>query len=238
MRATLSELVRTFRGALAARPGPGDYKAIWKDLSDTLARAKVHVIGSENEAMFLSTAVRTLAILESTVGIRPADTILEIGCGVGRVGSVLAPRCKQWIGTDVSPNMVRFAAERLAAFENIQVLETSGYDLRPVADASADVVYCTVVFMHLEEWDRYNYVLEAHRVLRPGGRVFIDNFSLCTEEGWAVFEECRAIPPDRRPPHISRSSTPQELETYLHRAGFRDVQSQSEKKWVRGWGVK
>jgi hypothetical protein len=93
--------------------------------------------------------------------------------------------------------------------------------------------------MHLDEWDRYNYVLEAARILRPGGRVFIDNFSICSDEGWAVFETHRTLfPPGARPPHISKSSTPQELETYLRRAGFTDVQGATQGQLVRYWGVK
>jgi ubiquinone/menaquinone biosynthesis C-methylase UbiE len=223
------------RGDSAPRSG---YKAVWNGLADTPGRAKLHVVGSEDEAAFAATAERTLAILQATVGIRPEDTVLEIGCGVGRVGSVIAPIAREWIGTDVSQNMLGFAAERLVGFANVRLVETSGYDLRPVPDSSVDVVYCTVVFMHLEEWDRYNYVLESHRVLRPGGRILVDNFSLYTEGGWAVFEQHRSIAPERRPAHISRSSTPQELETYLQRAGFRSVCGQSEGKWVRCWGVK
>lgn len=85
-------------------------------------------------------------------------------------------------------------SKRLSKFKNVRLVEISGFDLKPIADASVDVLYCTVVFMHLEEWDRYNYVLEAYRVLRPGGRIYIDNFSLCTEEGWSVFETHRNIP--------------------------------------------
>ena len=140
---------------------------------------------------------------------------------------------------DLKAKLAADARRRLQAFPNVRLVEISGYDLQPIADASVDVVYCTVVFMHLDEWDRYNYVLEARRVLRPDGRVFIDNFSLCSDEGWGVFEAHRkTLQPHERPPHISKSSTPQELETYLRRAGFASVQGQSERQIVRYWGVK
>ena len=170
------------------------------------------------------------------MGINPDDEMLEIGCGVGRMGMVLAPICKKWIGCDVSKNMLNHAANRLENCKNIQLVELSGFDLIPISNSSVDLVYCTVVFMHLDEWDRYNYVLEVYRVLRPGGRIYIDNFNLCSDEGWAVFEQHRAIPPSQRPSHISRSSTPQEIETYLRRAGFKSISIEERNTWVYGWG--
>lgn len=215
-----------------------EYKSVWNDLSDTEDRAKMYVSGYVEEEKYLAEANKTKKGLEATVGIKPDDEILEIGCGVGRVGMALAPLCKSWIGCDVSGNMLKHAEKRLSKFKNVRLIEISGFDLKPVADASVDVVYCTVVFMHLEEWDRYNYVLEAYRVLRPGGRVYIDNFSLCSEEGWSVFETHRAIPAPQRPPHISKSSTPQEVETYLTKAGLKSVRVEQNNLWVYGWGIK
>jgi ubiquinone/menaquinone biosynthesis C-methylase UbiE len=216
-----------------------EYKAVWNALADTESRAKLHVIGSDREEDFADTGGQTLRILQSTVGVRRDDVMLEIGCGVGRVGRVLAPLCRQWIGCDVSSNMLRHARQRLRDLPNVQLIEISGYDLQPVPDASVDVVYCTVVFMHLDEWDRYNYVLEAKRVLRPGGRIYIDNFSLCSDEGWAVFETHRtSFQPGQRPAQISKSSTPQELETYLRRAGFADLQSNTGGPMAQFWGRK
>ena len=239
----LRRILRRLEGERAAPPPPppppSTYKAVWNELGDTETRAKLHVIGSEREEDFAATAAETCEILGQTVGIRPDDTFLEIGCGVGRVGQALAPRCREWIGCDVSGNMLGHARRRLQAHTNVKFIEISGSDLKPVADQSIDVVYCTVVFMHLMEWDRYTYVLEAHRVLRPGGRVFVDNFSICTDEGWGVFENLRKIfPSEQRPQQISKSSTPQELEVYLTRAGFVDIGHRTDGQWIRCWGTK
>ena len=215
-----------------------NYKTVWTTLSETERQAVLHVIGDFDEPRIQAEAEITRQYLDEAVGILPDDVILEIGCGIGRVGQVLAPRCKQWIGCDVSPNMLAYAKQRLAGFDNVRLVELSGFDLQPIASASVDLVYCTVVFMHLEEWDRYNYIAEAQRVLRPGGRIFVDNFNLCSDEGWAVFETHRRIPPSERPPHISKSSTPQELETYLYRAGFQGIHMREQRWWVQAYGVK
>jgi ubiquinone/menaquinone biosynthesis C-methylase UbiE len=214
------------------------YKPVWNELSVTEEMAKLAVSGFVEEEKYFATAEETRRSLESSVGLKAQDVVLEIGCGVGRVGMVLAPSCKRWIGCDVSSNMLKHAARRLSQHKNVSLVEVSGFDLRPIPDGSVDMVYCTVVFMHLDEWDRFNYVLEAYRVLRPGGRVFIDNFNLCSDEGWRVFEKHLAIPPNERPPHMSKSSTPQEIEVYLSRAGFHFITVEQAGTWVRGWGIK
>jgi ubiquinone/menaquinone biosynthesis C-methylase UbiE len=218
----------------------GDYKSVWNSLSGSKAAAYDVVSGYQDEDKFHADAEDTLDILRETVGIRPDDTVLEIGCGVGRVGRVMAPFVKEWVGCDVSANMLRLAGRRLLGLPNIRLVEISGYDLHPIPDASVDVVYTTVVFMHLEEWDRYNYVLEAKRVLKPGGRFYCDNVDLASERGWAVFEESRlTFKPQERPSQISKCSTQPEIEAFLCHAGFDDICVKRRLDfWVYGWGVK
>ena len=215
-----------------------EYKKVWSALSTTHDQAKLHVIGVTEEDALRATGEQTLGFLQESVGIRKDDVVLEIGCGIGRVGRVVAPLCRKWIGCDVASNMLSLTAERLQDLPNVELKEISGYDLRGVADASADVVYCTVVFMHLEPWDRYNYILEAFRVLRPGGRIYVDNINLCSDGGWKVFETHRAMFPATRPAHMTQNSTPQEIETYLKRAGFSDVRIRTDDDWVRASGMK
>src|SRR4030095_13573564 len=143
------------------------YKAVWTALSDTHDRAKLSVTETAEETQLLASGAASLDALQQTIGIHPRDVVLEVGCGVGRVGKHVAPLCQRWIGCDVSANMLRFAAERLRDLANVELKETSGYHLQGGAGASCDVVYCMVVFMHLETWDRYNYVLEAARSFVP-----------------------------------------------------------------------
>ena len=215
-----------------------DYKTVWTNLSDSLAQAKMVIAGSDDEELFTKGGRLDADFLRGKVGINPTDTVLEIGCGVGRVGSHLAPHCQLWIGCDVSPNMVKFARERLMAVPNVELVETPGYDLAPIKSASADVVYCIVVFCHIDEWDRYRYVEEAFRVLRRGGRLCVNNVNLCSDAGWAVFETLRKIHPTQRPPYIGKCSTPAELEEYLKRAGFGQIQASENREFVWVWGTK
>ena len=215
------------------------YKNVWQSLALSQEGATTYVSGYSDEEKMYATADDTLYILRETVGIRSDDIFLEIGCGVARVGRSLAPFVKEWIGCDVSREMLRIAERKLIGIDNTRLVEVSGYDLSPIPSGSVDVVYCTVVFMHLDEWDRYSYCLEAMRVLRPGGRFYCDNANIASEEGWAMFEDVRnKFPPHARPLHASRCSSVPELETFLARAGFADYQVKTRPMWVYGWGRK
>ena len=216
-----------------------DYKGTWDSLATTRKGALFHVGGYGEGDRIWGDTEDQIELLRRTIGVGPDDIFLEIGCGVGRVGRMLAPFVKQWIGCDVSANMLEFARRRLLGLDNVRLQEISGYDLKPIPDASVDAVYTMVVFMHLDEWDRYNYVLEARRVLKPGGRFYCDNVNIADDGGWAVFEEVRTRhAPKERPAHASKCSTVPEIEAYLRRAGFADIRVATRPMWVYGWGRK
>lgn len=215
------------------------YKTTWQNLALGAEGAVIYVSGYDDEDQLHATMEDTLGILRRTVGIRPDDTFLEIGCGVGRVGRGLAPFVREWIGCDVSSEMIRQAQRKTLGLDNVRFVEVSGYDLQPVPDNSVDVVYTTVVFMHLDEWDRYNYCLEAFRVLKPGGRFYCDNANIASDEGWEMFESVRTrFPAAERPPQSSKCSSVPEFETFLRRAGFVDWHVATRPMWVYGWGTK
>jgi ubiquinone/menaquinone biosynthesis C-methylase UbiE len=215
-----------------------NYKAAWNSLAETEHSALIHVAGYTDEAQLKISTEVTLRMLQMTIGIKPTDTFLEIGCGVGRVGQYLAPKVTHWIGCDVSENMLAHAGRRLKGIPNISLRPISGYDLSPIPDSSVDAVYCTVVFMHLEEWDRFGYMKEAFRILKPGGRFMCDNANLESEGGWGLFQSSASIAADERPRHISRCSTEAEFKTFLKHAGFSEIKLMLQDLWVFGWGTK
>jgi ubiquinone/menaquinone biosynthesis C-methylase UbiE len=208
------------------------YAQVWDHVSQTKAAARVAVSGTADEDEWARSGEATADDVRTMAAVTAHDDVLEIGCGAGRVGRFLAPACRHWTGGDVSPNMLRFAAESLADLPNVSTVQLNGYDLDGVADHSMDVVYCTGVFMHVDEWERFRYILEARRVLRPGGRLYVDNFNLLEPEGWALFMEHFRMDPSKRPANVSRHSTPAELEAYVTRAGFTDVRVRTGGLWV------
>jgi ubiquinone/menaquinone biosynthesis C-methylase UbiE len=207
-------------------------------LSTTEVRAKLNTVGATDENEIARGAQETKRILIETVGVNPTDTVLEIGAGIGRVGDVIAPLCREWIGADVSENMLRHVRHRIGHLPNVRTVLLNGYDLSPIPSESVDLVYCTIVFMHLTEWERFGYIREGIRVLRPGGRMMVDSFNLLSDPGWALFERMRVYHPTKRPPQISTASTPQEIGTYFARAGFAAVQQRARMEWLTTYGRK
>ncbi|HZZ18404.1 MAG TPA: class I SAM-dependent methyltransferase [Opitutaceae bacterium] len=199
------------------------YKKVWERQSRDPDVAALAVAGHTDEAKLDLTARGFIDIVNSTVGLGANDVVLEIGCGIARVGKVMSRECLHWFGADISSGMLGYAAERLKERPNTTLVELATVGLQEFPRDSFDLVYCTIVFMHLLEWDRYKYVEEAFRVLRPGGQCYFDNFPLDSKHGWNVFIEGTRYPLERRPAHISMASTREELSIYLRNAGFVDV---------------
>jgi ubiquinone/menaquinone biosynthesis C-methylase UbiE len=98
-------------------------------------------------------------------------TLLEIGCGVGRMSRHLATRFASVTGVDVSPTMVREARRLNSDIPNLGFSECSGVDLRGIPDAAFDYAMSYIVFQHVpEEEVVLGYLRETLRVLKPGGR--------------------------------------------------------------------
>lgn len=210
-----------------------DYKQTWQHLSTSENDAKMFVASTTDEATFARSARYTRELLERFVGLHPSDVVLEIGCGVGRIAPEVAPRVKEWIGTDISANMLGHAARRLAPLSNVRLIELADVGLTEIPSESVDVVYCTVVFMHLYEWDRYKYVAEAFRVLKRGGRLYCDNIDITSTLGWTMFADSASYPPRERPAYLPMCSSADELRVYGTKAGFGHVTVQQyDDSWV------
>ena len=231
-----------FSVAKSASPLPrhsrGSYKEVWNAASEDPTDAMLAVAGIADYSEFMETGVCSATTIRETLDIEPADDVLEIGCGTGRIGKALASDCRHWVGADISGQMLAHARENLAGLENITLVELNSATLNEFADGIFDKVYCSAVFMHLEEWDRYRYVTEAFRVLRPGGKCYFDNMNLAGENAWSVFSQLSKLDPLTRLPQISKTSTGEEIEVYLKNAGFCDISVRREPLLVTVWGRK
>ena len=110
--------------------------------------------------------------LKEALGYRPAagDTVVEVGCGVGRLTRAVAPEVAHVHAFDISEEMLKLAGNH--GLTNVTFHRTGGSSLAPLANASADLVLAYCVFQHLpSEAALRAYLREMARVARPGGRI-------------------------------------------------------------------
>lgn len=117
---------------------------------------------------------------------RVSGDVLEIGCGTGRGVGVLAPVVRHYTGVDKNEPLMRKLSAEYPDFRFIDMILPP---LKGLADNSFDFVVTFQVIEHIEDDDAF--VREAHRVLRPGGKLLLTTvnrqFSL-TRNPWHVRE--------------------------------------------------
>ena len=105
--------------------------------------------------------------------------VLDLGCGYGRVAKYLLPvrAFDGYVGIDGSLTMLELFRERYHSNEleqNTPLLLIHGsIDDIKLADASVDNVVISAVLLHNSKQVTRAVVREAHRVLRPGGRLVV-----------------------------------------------------------------
>ena len=127
-------------------------------------------------------------------GLQPADRVLDIGCGLGRMALPMRHFLSEngsYHGMNVVRDGIVWCDEMIAArdprfqFSHMDVVNTlynprgtqSVLDFRfPADDDAVDFLVLTSVFTHLTARAYQRYLLEAARVLAPGGRMFATFF--------------------------------------------------------------
>ena len=202
----------------------GDYKAIWDERAATALGAMLAVDGSADESVLRATGAYTASQVRAALELERGDRVLELGCGVARIGRELAGEVAFWHGVDISANMVQHARARLLGFDNVFLDVLDGARLPMLADASFDKAYAVAVFIHVDKEDFVLLLHELWRVLKPGGRLYFDTWNLAHPIGYRRFEyelARRAHEPRARTDGArNQFCTPQEVSIYLERAGF------------------
>ena len=116
-----------------------------------------------------STTRETMARLQ----IRPADRVLDVGCGTGELLSKLAAKypAARLAGLDPVPEMLNVARGKLPANVDLRV---GWANELPWPDSSFDVVVSCNMFHYVTH--PVAAIREMERVLRPGGQLVITDW--------------------------------------------------------------
>jgi SAM-dependent methyltransferase len=109
--------------------------------------------------------------------------ILDFGCGYGRsLGELFGAGYRNLIGFDFSPAMIAAARTRFPEID-FRELDSSSSAPIPLHDASVDgaLVFSVLTCIPTDDGQRA-LIAELHRVLRPGGLLYISDLWLQRDE--------------------------------------------------------
>ncbi len=162
------------------------YRRLVKNLSDThddIDTAMHLSVGGEFAAVGL--ILRDLLISQ---GLQPDGSVVDVGCGSGRLAMPLSGYLKgPYLGIDVVPDLVDYARDLVKRPDWRFELAEQPLAI-PAASDSADIVCFFSVFTHLLHEESYRYLAEAKRVIRPGGRIIFSFLEFHIPSHWAIFE--------------------------------------------------
>ena len=125
--------------------------------------------------------------------LQPDETVLEVGCGIGRIAIPLTKflTSGRYEGFDIVPSGISWCQENITTQYpnfNFQLADlynkfynpggklTAQAFVFPYDNGSFDFVFLTSVFTHLLAADMEHYLREIERVMKPGGLCLITYF--------------------------------------------------------------
>jgi demethylmenaquinone methyltransferase/2-methoxy-6-polyprenyl-1,4-benzoquinol methylase len=154
-----------------------------RQMKDTEVRAMFETIAGtydlQNSFLSLRRDIYWRRALAESVRCNGRDRILDVAVGTGEVAIEI---CRQHpaarvLGIDFSPAMLNIGRQKITALhleDRIRILAGDGRQL-PVRSASVTAVTIAFGLRNIEE--RHLALQEFHRVLKPGGNIYIMEFS-------------------------------------------------------------
>ena len=108
--------------------------------------------------------------------VGPADAVLELGCGYGRVLADLAARAAAVVGIDNSPSSIELAGQLLGETANcrLAVMDAAALGLR---GGAFDLVICIQNGISAFKVNQRDLLRESLRVTKPGGTVLFSSYA-------------------------------------------------------------
>ncbi len=167
---------------------PEDVAAFYDDVGDVLETLwsgtshNGYWEGPDDDSDYATASARYTKFLVDRLNPGPDDTVLDIGCGGGAPTVQLArSRGSRVVGVSISAKDVERGRARAASagLSDQVTFEMADALTLPFEDESFDHVISIECLSHIG--DRVGALAEIRRVLRPGGRVVLTDFSMYPE---------------------------------------------------------
>ncbi len=169
-------------------------------------------------------------------GLKPTDTLIDFGCGNGRLAIHAIPYLQRggtYIGIDIAETYLQHAAERVSqevgdyACNVRWVHQTS--PAFSIAENSVNMICAFSVFTHMEHEDTYNYLKSARKIMRPQGKFIYSCLPVTMTASKHVFHEEAKLSLDGRWGKVRSVVTSVDFMTEISKLAGWNVQ-----KWYEG----
>jgi cyclopropane fatty-acyl-phospholipid synthase-like methyltransferase len=171
-----------------------------------------------------------LALLRQA-GLGPGDTLIDYGCGVGRLAIHAIPYLTSghYVGVDISRTMIKRARRRIAAAIPRPSARVTLIATDRLPAVGANMICAFSVFTHMEHEDAYRVLRSAREVVAPGGKFVFSCWPITHPAAQEYFREQAAHTLDRRWAHQRNVVTSREfMEAIVTMSGW------AVEQWYRG----
>ena len=177
-----------------------DYRAHVRKLLEKSPEAEAMALAVGGEFLSFGAALKDFLV---QCGLKDGMTLVDVGCGSGRLAYALRQMDINYVGTDVVPELTAYA-ERICARTDWHFNVVTRLQI-PMPDACADFVTFFSVFTHLRHEETFIYLKEAKRVLKPGGSAIFTFLDFCQPHHWWIFQDfVHKIETGRAPMHVDQ----------------------------------
>jgi ubiquinone/menaquinone biosynthesis C-methylase UbiE len=115
--------------------------------------------------------------------VRPGEKLLDIGCGGGRVAEICDDCKVEYVGVDLSEQMIERSKKEFPGKE----FHVADMQSLPFEDAKFDHSIAVASFHHLpDDATRLRALSEMARVVKPGGTIMLLNWNLLQPRFWPL----------------------------------------------------
>jgi cyclopropane-fatty-acyl-phospholipid synthase len=178
-----------------------------------------------------------LDLVCTKLGLRPGETVLDVGCGWGSFALHAAERYGvDVVGITLSPAQAELARRRAAEAGLEDRIDIRLADYRAIEGEQFDAIASIGMVEHVGDEQIDVYARQLAALLKPGGRLLNHGIARLrhSDADAGPFSE-RFVFPDAEPLHLSRVLLALERAGFetAHVEGFRDDYAETLRHWAR-----
>lgn len=160
-----------------------DYRRHVKSLLATKGESSAMELAVGGEFHSFGIALKDFVV---QCGLKDSMTLIDVGCGSGRMAYALRRMNINYAGFDVVPELIDYA-EKICERPDWKFRIVKDLKI-PLDDASTDMVVFVSVFTHLRHEETYIYLAEAKRILKPNGTIVFTFLDFSQPHHWIIFQ--------------------------------------------------